>query len=112
MKTIAQLSDRFRVVLDERRPPQWLLQRRSGKNWQNTSYCQTKAGLMLAIRIKSIDHHISTVSGSGGSAPCGSGYPGLLSAGIALCEALPDRAEVMTQNKPRSDVSGEALSSS
>jgi len=44
-----QLNARWRVVLSDFDPPQWLLQRSHQSGWATQSWCQTRAALLTAI---------------------------------------------------------------
>jgi hypothetical protein len=44
---ITQLNERWRVRDD---PLQWILERRTGDQWQSRSFCRTKAGLLRCVR--------------------------------------------------------------
>jgi hypothetical protein len=90
MQIIAKLSDKFRVALAADRPPQWLLQRLSGKAWINVSWCQTRKGLLLAIREKAVAPEAPVYSADPAK-PIRKRYPGLDAAAIGILNALPER---------------------
>ena len=46
------LNNRWRVIEAEYEPPQWLLQRLDGGEWRSKSFCQTRKGLMVAVKEK------------------------------------------------------------
>ena len=46
------LNDRWRVIESDYQPLQWLLQRRDAGEWKSKSFCQTRKGLMVAIKEK------------------------------------------------------------
>lgn len=90
-RLIAQLSDKFRVVAEGvAHPLQWMLQRRkSAKAWQSISWCQTRNGLLLAIREKCIAAKDFTQRHN---------CPGLDPEAIAVIKALPDRFPLEAKN--------------
>jgi hypothetical protein len=47
-----QLNSRWRVVLSDFDPPQWLLQRGDKGGWKSMSFCQTRIALQTAINEK------------------------------------------------------------
>jgi len=54
-----QLNERWRVA-EIKRPRQWVLQRRAtlrkgDEHWQSVAFCQTRAGLLAAVKEK-VEH--------------------------------------------------------
>lgn len=93
---VARLNEAFRVVSEGGSDPrQWMLQRRSvvkaeGEFWAPISFCQSRDGLLLAIREKCIDASVAYRRSRPGEV-IRADYPGIDAEAISIIKSLPGR---------------------